>query len=101
MNIITEPETVFKLAPNITTQKIEDQLFITISKNSENYHAEKAIYILNPTGCAIWKYIDGKANIMQIIERLSDDYSASIERIEKDVLSMMSEFLKKELILAN
>lgn len=49
-----------------------------------------SIYTLNEIGSTIWQLIDGKNNVRQIIEAVTNDYEVTPERAEKDTL----EFLK-------
>lgn len=98
MNTLTL-ETIYKQAQDITEKEIDGQLMITLPSTSGGPVIENAIYMINHTGCAIWKYIDGKTPLKQIIENLSEEYHASKEQIRSDVNEMIGEFMNKNLIL--
>ncbi len=98
MNTTELLNTVFRVENHIRTKELDGRFMITLSKETEYAVSQNAVYMINQTGYAIWKYIDGQATLYQIIKKLSDEYKTSIEVIEKDVVSMIRDFIKKGLI---
>ena len=48
-----------------------------------------SIYTLNELGTAIWKFIDGKTSVGQIVESICRDYDIQPEVAQKDILDFL------------
>jgi hypothetical protein len=62
---------------------------------------EDGIFTLNETGKALWEKLDGKKKLKQIAKELSLDFQGSLEEIEKDVLGLSQELLKRKILVEN
>lgn len=60
---------------------------------------EDELYTLNETGKAIWDKLDGKRNLKDVVEKLSTAYEAPAEEIEKDVIGLVEELLKRRMVV--
>lgn len=60
---------------------------------------EDEIFSLNETGRAIWVKLDGKKSLKEIAKGLTSEYDASLEEIEKDVLGVSAELLKRKMLV--
>jgi hydroxylamine reductase (hybrid-cluster protein) len=60
--------------------------------------ADDALYTLSPTARVIWKHLDGKKTLQDIIDLLSQAYDASYEEIKEDVLGFASEMVYHSII---
>ncbi len=56
------------------------------------------IFQLNETGSEIWKMLDGKTPLENIVRKLSNEYDASTQTIEKGVLDLVRILLEKQFI---
>ena len=59
---------------------------------------DDALYTLSPTAHDIWKQLDGKKTLQEIIDVLSQKYSASLEEIKEDVLGFATEMVDHSII---
>jgi methyltransferase-like protein len=63
---------------------------------TDNIADMDSVYTLNETGAFIWEQMDGKRNIEDIIDLLTDEFDIDIESARTDVLDFvnkMSEYL--------
>jgi hypothetical protein len=56
------------------------------------------IYTLNRTGRAIWEKLDEKKNLKQIVAELSREFQARDEDIEKDVMGLVKELVRRRML---
>jgi coenzyme PQQ synthesis protein D (PqqD) len=52
-----------------------------------------SLYVLNETGAALWRRIDGKHAAREIIEDFSKEFDVTREQIEKDFNSLIEDLL--------
>ena len=52
-----------------------------------------SLYILNETGAALWRRIDGTRSIRAILTELSDEYDVTSEQLEKDLTTLIEDLL--------
>ena len=57
-----------------------------------------SVYTLNETGAFIWEQIDGKRNVEEIINELTNEYDIDKQNAESDVFSFI-ENMNKYLII--
>jgi len=60
---------------------------------------EDELYTLNDTGKAIWKQLDGKHSLGQIAKALMDEYDAPLADLERDVLGLVDELVKRKMLV--
>jgi len=60
---------------------------------------DDAIFSLNKFGAAIWEKMDSKASLKEIIRALSSQFKGDAAEIEKDVLGLTKELLKRKMII--
>jgi len=51
------------------------------------------LYILNETGAALWRCIDGRRSIGAILTELSNEYDVTSEQLEKDLTTLIEDLL--------
>ena len=51
------------------------------------------LYILNETGAALWRRIDGTRSIRAILNELSNEYDVTSEQLEKDLATLIADLL--------
>lgn len=61
---------------------------------------EDELFALNETGQAIWNRLDGKTGLRCVIQNLAKEYQSTPSEIEKDVLGLAEELLKRRMIVA-
>ncbi len=59
----------------------------------------KIYYSLNETGMVAWKLLNGKRTIGDILDILAEEFSATIERINKPILGFIKALESEKLII--
>ena len=89
----------YMISKDVITRAIEDKLII-IPIISGVGDIDQGIFTLNETGRVLWNCLDGKKTLQEIIQILHSEYGASLEIIEKDVITLVNEFLEKSMVVA-
>ncbi|MCM8781945.1 MAG: pyrroloquinoline quinone biosynthesis peptide chaperone PqqD, partial [Candidatus Omnitrophica bacterium] len=89
-------ENIYKPSEDIVARDIQGELII-IPITSGVADNEDEIFTLNETARAIWERLDGKKTLKEITQELSQDFEARPQEIEKDVLGLVEELLKRRM----
>jgi len=95
---MTSLNNVYKPSEDIVARNIQGELII-IPITSGIGDLEDEIFTLNETGRAIWEKLDGKKTLKEIAQELARDFEGSLEEIEKDVLGLIRELLKRRMLV--
>jgi hypothetical protein len=60
---------------------------------------EDELYTLNETGKAIWERLDGRATLSAVVAALAQDYDATPEEMERDVLGLVQELVERRMLV--
>ena len=82
----------------IVAREIEGEIII-VPLVSGIGDTEDELFTLNETGKAIWSLLDGKNNLEKIVGELANKYEAPREEIEKDVLGLMTELVRRKMVV--
>lgn len=88
---------VYIPSENIVAREIEGELVI-VPLVSGVGDMEDELFTLNETGKAFWRRLDGKKNLSSIVNELSEEYEGTREDIERDVLGLSNELLKRGML---
>ena len=58
----------------------------------------RSIYVLNETGAALWKRIDGRRTLEDILREFLDEYDVTPERLAQDVVTLVDDLRSIEAI---
>jgi hypothetical protein len=89
---------VYVLSEDIVSREIEGELII-VPLVSGIGDMEDELFTLNKTGKAIWNRLDGQKSLRDIVEELSTDYEDPGGEIEKDVIGLVEELLKRRMVV--
>lgn len=89
---------IYVPSDDIVSREIEGELII-VPLVSGIADFEDDLFTLNRTGKEIWKRLDGRKNLEKIAAELSNEYEGSRDAIEKDVLGLVSELLKRRMVV--
>jgi len=81
----------------IVAREIEGELII-VPLVSGIGDMEDELFTLNDTGKEIWEMLDGKKNLKIIVDELVEEFEAPRVEIEKDVLGLAEELLKRGML---
>lgn len=91
-------EGVYAQSDEIVCREIEGELII-VPLTSGIGDLEDDLYTLNETGRAIWDSLDGKRKVKDVVNKLSEEFNASHDEIEKGVIGLMKELLKRRIAI--
>ncbi len=89
---------VYAPSDDIVDREIEGELII-VPLVSGIGDLEDELYTLSETGKAIWNKLDGKRTMKEVVMQFSDEYDASSDQIQSDVIGFLTELLKRKMIL--
>ncbi len=75
----------------IAWQIIEDEAVLVDREEGE-------VLRLNPIGAEIWKTIDGKRTLTEIIDHVYQTFEVDRKRAQKDVIRFVKKLLRRELV---
>ena len=83
---------------DVVARVIEDELVI-VPLVSGIGDMDDELYTLNETGKAIWSRLDGQRTLRAVAAELATEFSAPEGEIEKDVLGLMTELVRRKMIV--
>jgi hypothetical protein len=81
----------------IVSRFIEDELII-VPLTSVISDAEDELYSMNVTGKDIWRLLDGKNTLGDVVNKLSQEYDSDPSEIEQDVLGLTNELVRRRML---
>ena len=91
-------DTVYVPSEGVVAREIEGELII-VPLLAGIGDMEDELFTLNETGRAIWKRLDGKRNLKQVVEELSAEFETPAGEIERDVVGFVEELLKRGMLV--
>jgi hypothetical protein len=88
---------VYVLSEDIVSRKIDNDLVIIPIKAGIADEGD-ALYTLNETAAVVWGQLNGKKSLSDIVKVLGSKFSVSSKTIERDVLGITRELLKRGFI---
>lgn len=89
---------VYVPSQEIVSREIEGEMII-VPLTGGIGDMEDELYTLNETGKAIWDLLDGKNTLKDISEKLSSEFEAGVEEIQRDIIGLMRELIKRRMIV--
>jgi hypothetical protein len=89
---------VYRASEDIVARDLHGE-FIIIPITSGIGDSDEKIFSLNEFGRAIWDKLDGKRSLREVALILTRKFNASTTEIEKDVLGLSNELLKRGMIV--
>ena len=91
-------DSVYIPSEDVVAREIEG-VFILVPLAAGMGDMEDELYSLNESGLAIWKHLDGESSLRKISSDLAAEYDSSPGEIEQDVLGLVSELLKRKMLV--
>ena len=92
-------DTICVPSEDVVAREVQGE-FIIIPITSGIGDLEDELLSLNDTGHAIWDKLDGKKNLKEVAKELGLKFEGSADKIEKDVLGLTKELLKRKILVA-
>jgi coenzyme PQQ biosynthesis protein PqqD len=89
---------IFIPSEEIVSREIEGE-FIIVPLVSGIAEFDDDLFTLNETARSIWKRLDGKKSLQDVIQELATEYGAPENEIEKDVLGLVTELIKRRMLV--
>ena len=83
---------------DVVAREIQGE-FIIIPIASGIGDLEDDLFTLNETGRAIWGKLNGRRDLKEIAKDLSLEFEGSPDEIEKDVIGLAKELLKRRMLV--
>ena len=83
---------------DVVARVIEDELII-VPLVAGIGDMDDELYTMNDTGKAIWSRLDGQKSLRTVAEELAKEFSAPPGEIEKDVLGLMTELMRRKMVV--
>lgn len=94
---ITLDQTVVT-SEDVVARVIEDELII-VPLVSGIGDMDDELYTMNETGRAIWSRLTGEKNLRAIAADLAEEFNATNEIIEKDLLGLIAELVRRKMVV--
>ena len=91
-------DVVYAASFDVVVRQIEDEIILFPYEACED-NEEDEPYFLNKTGVIIWKRLDGRRSLKNIIQDLSADFKAPVKVIEKDVMEFVNKLVKRKFLV--
>ena len=89
---------VFDRSDDVVARVIDGALII-VPLTAGIGDMEDDLFSMNETGTSIWNMLDGKKTIKEVCAALEEEYLAGSGEIERDVLGIMEELLKRRILV--
>ena len=89
---------IFARSKDVVARDIQGE-FILIPVASGIGELDEDIYSLNEAGRTIWDKLDGEKKLSVIAKELLSDFDAPPEDIEEDVIGLIEELFKRNMVL--
>jgi hypothetical protein len=89
---------IYAKSSDIVSREIEGELILVPLVEGIG-DLEEELFTLNTTGRAIWEGLDGNKTVQSIIEDLLQVYEVTKEELEEDVTGLMTELLKRKVVV--
>jgi len=91
-------EKVYAPSEDVVAREVQGE-FIIVPITSGIGDLEDEIFSLNETGHAIWHRLDGKRSLKDLADEIGLEFEAPKIEIEKDVLGLTEELLKRKMLV--
>ena len=92
-------DAIYVPSENIVAREVEGELII-VPLVSGIGDMEDELFTLNETGRAIWEKLDGQKSLRDIVEELSTEFEDPGGEIQRDVIGLVGELLKRRMVVA-
>ena len=89
---------IYVASEDIVAREIEGELII-VPLVSGIADMEEELFTLNDTGRQIWRRLDGKRRLGDIVKELSTEYDAPRAQIVKETIGLIDELLRRRILV--
>jgi hypothetical protein len=90
---------VYKKSDSIVFRKIGDEcILVPIRQGAGDL---ESIYTLNGTAARIWELLDGRTNVLEIRDKLTEEFDVTPQEAEEDLLRHLKDLASIKAIVEN
>jgi hypothetical protein len=90
---------VYAVSDDVVAREIEGEIVI-VPLVAGVGDADDELYSLNETGAALWRKLDGVRPLRSIAADLADEFEATLDVIERDVVGLVDELVDRRIVVA-
>ncbi len=91
-------DSVFVPSEDVVSRDIEGELML-VPLTAGFGDVEGLLYSVEGTAKAIWESLDGKKDLRGVVAELARSYSAASGEIERDVLGLVQELVRRRMVV--
>lgn len=91
-------DTICAPSEDVVAREIEGELII-VPLTAGIGDDEDELYTMNETGKAIWDRLDGERTLRRVAKELADEYDAPAADLERDVLGLAAELVRRKMVV--
>ena len=99
MAIEVNLNTVCAPSDDVVVREIEGEVLI-VPLVATVGDADDELYTLNETGQAIWRELDGRRSLNDVVAALAEEFDAPLSECEADVLGFTRELTRRGILVA-
>jgi hypothetical protein len=92
------PDAIYAPSEEVVAREIEGEIII-VPLTAGIGDADDEMFTLNDTGKAVWKQLDGKRSLKNVVENLSAEFESQPGEIERDVMGLVEELVKRKMLV--
>jgi hypothetical protein len=92
-------DNIFAVSDDVVAREIEGEIII-VPLVAGIGDLEDDLFTLNETGKAIWDKLNGRRRLQEVIDELEVAYQGEPGEIERDVLGLVAELVRRRILVA-
>ncbi|PKN50852.1 MAG: hypothetical protein CVU55_15055 [Deltaproteobacteria bacterium HGW-Deltaproteobacteria-13] len=95
------PDAVYAASDSVVVRLVENQIVLLSIDPGESGgdEADNEPYFLNTTGRIIWRKMDGRKNLKDVVKVLSAEFRTPAKVIEKDVAAFVEKLVERKFLV--
>ena len=98
MKDLVDLDAAYGPSDDVVVREIEGEIII-VPLTAGIGDIEDELYTLNETGKAVWKMLDGRTPVRDIIRCLSAEFEDPAGQLEQDVVGLVGELVKRKMVV--
>lgn len=86
------PETIYAKNPDFVQRDVAGECILVPMRRKLS--DVSSLYVLNETGAAVWRRIDGTRSTSKIVAELSAEFDVARDQLERDLRSLLDDLLE-------
>jgi hypothetical protein len=98
MKIKIKSDAVYAASDSVVVRLVENQI-VLFSVDPGRNDVENEPYFLNTTGQIIWRKLDGRKKLQDVVKALSAEFRTPAKVIEKDVAAFVKKLVERKFLV--